>query len=197
MTFSFLLILDVQCCSPCGFLMLSFSPSPVRRLAPFPSMHVLHLVLDPDPLASHGLASHSVVILALWLLQHSPFTLPHAPLFLQPHPAMPCLVFKCRSSFFLAITPHRLFFLRSSSSILAKANFESTTLQIKLHREPLNSLTLHCSNLQLNTICSFDWILLSPLFSNYAWVSTWSPVVSCSGVVACFTGSSVQQSRPP
>ena len=189
MTFSFLLILDFQRCSHCGFLMLSFSPSPVRRLAPFSPMHAHYLVLDPDPLATYGLFTNSVAILALRLLEHSPFNLQHASLFQQPYPSKPCLVFKCRSSCSSAIAPLWLSFLRFSLSIIAQTNCG--------HREPINSL-LHCSILQPNTfICSFDGILLFPLSSNYYWGITWFLVGPCFGVTARLTGSGVQQSRPP
>ena len=196
-TFSFLLILALHSSAPCGFLMLFLSPSPVCRLAPFSLMHVLFLVLDPDPLATYGSRFILDVMLALRLLVHSPLKLSNAPIFVHPFPSKPCLVFKCRSSVLSAITPHRPSFLRFRLLIIAKANFGSSALQIYGHREPLNSILLHCSNLQPNTFCSFDGILLFPSFSNYFWDITWSPVVSCSGVIACLTGSSVQQSRPP
>ena len=196
MTVSFLLMFAVQCCSRDGFLMLSFSSSPFCRLAPSSHMHVISLVLDPDPLGTYGFFSKWVVNMALRLSKNSPFKSMYAPFSLQPSPRSPCLGFKRRSDSFFAITPLWLFALRFSLTIFADANFVSSALQGCDHRVPTNLLHLHCSTLQLNTVWRFDGILLFPRFSNFLGFIAWFPVVSCFGVTARFTGSSVQPSRP-
>ena len=196
LTLFFLLMFDVQCCSQSGFLMLSSPPSPLCRLAPFSPKHVSSLALDPDTLGSYGFSSNWVVYIAHRLFLHSPFSFLQAPFLTQPFPSKPCLVFNCRSSLAPAITPLWLLLLRFPLAIFACANCDSSALQFYNHRDPPNSVLFDCSILQLNTFWQFYGIILFPRFLNYLGASTWVPVVSCSGVNARLTGSSVQQSRP-
>jgi len=199
LTFSFLLILAPQCCSHSGFPMLSLLSLPFGRLAPPSPLQHVHSVLDPVLLALYGFISHSAVIFffAFRLLVHSPLKIIYATFSQQPISLKPSLVFKFGSKWSYVVTPLWSLYPRHFLKDVASAFCGLSIVRVHNHRDPPNSLPSHCSILQPNTfICSFDWILLFPLSSNYSWGIAWFLVGPCFGVTARLTGSGVQQSRP-